>query len=300
LNVIEKLWDLRQRGGSLSAEFTPNHFDKLLYSKVDYLISEGIDFLTFTTHKTTGEELSAVDTLDIVYQFKNRIETLPEEKRPAIVAHEALCYNTKEDNEYALSKLKEAGILDLFVVAGDMLKDQDGNRPQYQPHPRGYHYPSQLIEHATDLGFCVGAACGTDPYDPKYKIMKGKQDSGAKYFIKQMSFDSNEYERFVRGARENGVTAPIIPGIKPLTKFSQSQQVEKSFNVRIPEQVVNAYLQHKDDSGWIRQYGIDCAADQAYDLSTRRGAPGVHFFVTKTTPIEPVVKRYKGLLSLDS
>ena len=52
-------------------------------------------------------------------------------------------------------------------------------------------------------------------------VLKKKVEMGAEYAVTQLFFDNEKYFKFVERARKEGITIPIVPGIKPLVKLSQ-------------------------------------------------------------------------------
>ena len=78
--------------------------------------------------------------------------------------------------------------------------------------------------------------------------MKQKQEAGAQYAVTQLFYDNTKYFNFVSMAREAGVSIPIIPGIKPLSKLSQLSVIPKTFKVDLPKELVSEALKvHSDE-----------------------------------------------------
>ena len=65
--------------------------------------------------------------------------------------------------------------------------------------------------------------------------MKKKQEAGADYFMTQMFFDNSKYYDFVERCRAAGITVPIIPALKPISKLRQLNVLPKVFRTELPE-----------------------------------------------------------------
>jgi methylenetetrahydrofolate reductase (NADPH) len=52
------------------------------------------------------------------------------------------------------------------------------------------------------------------------------------YIVTQMFFDNKKFLDFVNDCREIGITVPIIPGLKPLTRKSQLSSIPSTFLYR--------------------------------------------------------------------
>lgn len=50
------------------------------------------------------------------------------------------------------------------------------------------------------------------------KNTKAKIEAGADYIVTQMFYDNQKYFDYVKKCREAGITVPIIPGLKPVSK----------------------------------------------------------------------------------
>ena len=73
----------------------------------------------------------------------------------------------------------------------------------------------------------------------EWETLKRKLDSGATRAITQFFFNSDHYFRFLDKALAAGITAPIVPGIMPITNFAAIRRM--SANTEIPEWMVQMF-----------------------------------------------------------
>ena len=201
---------------------------------------------------------------------------------------------TREETEYALLDLNFLEITDLFVVRGDDKPfDRTGTDPaDYNRHAidlqvqindfnRGQGVDETRIE-GIATPFSYGMACYPEKHEEAPNMasdihfLKEKVKNGADYLITQMFFDNEKFYTFVDRCRQEGITVPILPGIKPLTRRSHLNVLPKTFRTEMPEELVKAVEAAKSDEE-VRQIGVEWAVMQGKDLLAH-GAPGIHFY----------------------
>jgi methylenetetrahydrofolate reductase (NADPH) len=101
-------------------------------------------------------------------------------------------------------------------------------------------------------------------------------EAGADYLVTQMFFDNKRYFRFVEKCRAAGITAPIVPGLKPLTALRQISFIPKTFNVDLPPAFANELVKCRTDQA-VKEVGIEWCTAQARELK-EGGAPCLHFY----------------------
>ncbi|MEI6309885.1 MAG: methylenetetrahydrofolate reductase [bacterium] len=196
------------------------------------------------------------------------------------------------DTEDALIDLHYLGFRNLFVVRGD----PPPGETLFQPTPGGHRFAAGLVEQiaqlnrgiyleellqATATEFCVGVAGypeghyqSTSQEDDLLRLLE-KVEKGASYIISQMVFSSVLFADFRRRAREAGIMAPIIPGIKVLTRPRQLASIPRTFHVSLPQELL-AWGGEADPARFAR-----AAVEQATRLCRELLAlevPGLHFF----------------------
>jgi methylenetetrahydrofolate reductase (NADPH) len=103
-----------------------------------------------------------------------------------------------------------------------------------------------------------------------------KVDMGADYVVTQMFYDNQKYIDYVRRCRQEGITVPIIPGLKPLTSKKQLVALPRSFYIDLPDDLVDAVEKCKDDAA-VKQVGIEWCIQQSKELM-EFGVPVLHYY----------------------
>jgi methylenetetrahydrofolate reductase (NADPH) len=143
-------------------------------------------------------------------------------------------------------------------------------------------YLDEELKNPNPTNFCVGAAGypekHIDAINPEtdLKFLKQKIDAGAEFITTQMFFDNSKYFDFVDRCRAAGITVPIIPGIKPITRKKQMYNLPKIFNIDIPMELEEAMSGVKDDEA-AYQVGVEWCVNQCKELKAQ-GAPVLHFY----------------------
>ena len=211
-----------------------------------------------------------------------------------VIPHIVCSGSTRQDIEYALLDLQFLGISDVFILRGDKAREEN----MYQPTPGGYSHALELIDQVNrfnDGFFADGTPMkvkgtpfefGVAAYPEKHeeapnlesdiRVLLEKQRRGAKVAITQLFYDNEKYYRFVAQARAAGVTIPIIPGLKPLTKLSQLASVPKTFRCDLPFALSEELRRCKTDEE-VSRVGVEWGVAQCRDL-VAHGVPSLHFY----------------------
>jgi methylenetetrahydrofolate reductase (NADPH) len=104
-----------------------------------------------------------------------------------------------------------------------------------------------------------------------------KVEAGANSAITQYFYNADAYARFIEACESRGIEIPIVPGIMPITNFSNLVRFSDACGAEIPRWLRKRLEAYGDDIESIRALGADVVTNlcrQLLDL----GAPGLHFY----------------------
>ena len=205
---------------------------------------------------------------------------------------------TKEETEYALIDLNFLGVYDLLLLRGD-----EKNIPGTIDKTLCHRYATDLQHQVNDFNksvaldgssfegietpFSYGMACYPEKHEEAPNMesdifyAKKKVENGADYLVTQMFFDNSKYYAFVDRMRAEGVTVPIIPGVKPIVFMNQLTVLPKIFRSEIPEALAHELRICKTDDE-AKEVGVEWCIQQCKDLIAH-GVPSIHFYTLMAT-----------------
>jgi len=196
------------------------------------------------------------------------------------MAHYTCVNATKEKVKRDLDFFREKNIDNLILLRGDAPKGET----TFKNEEGDFHHASELIEFvATQDHFCIAAAGYPEAHpesksiDQDIRYLKLKVDKGAQFIVTQLFFDNKQYFDFVDRARKAGITAPIIPGIMPITNFKQIKRFTEMCGATIPQRLVEKLEPYQDDLRMTYDIGVEFGIKQCRELLDK-GAPGLHFY----------------------
>ncbi len=201
---------------------------------------------------------------------------------------------TKDETEYALIDLNFLGVYDLLLLRGDTktLDNSQKNNELYHEHAtdlqqqvnnfnKGIALDGSLFE-ANETSFSYGMACYPEKHEEAPNMesdihyLKEKVKNGADYLVTQMFFDNTKFFSFVERCRAEGITVPIIPGIKPIVFMNQLTVLPKVFRSDIPEPFAAELRKCKTDDE-AKEVGVEWCIQQCKELISS-GVPSLHFY----------------------
>ncbi len=215
---------------------------------------------------------------------------------------------TKDETEYALIDLNFLGVYNLLLLRGDVKTIEAGqNSELYHEHAtdlqqqvnnfnKGIALDGSMFE-ANETPFSYGMACYPEKHEEAPNMesdifyLKEKVKNGADYLVTQMFFDNEKYFSFVDRCRADGITVPIIPGIKPVVLKSQLTVLPRVFRSDIPEPFAAELRKCKTDDE-VRAVGVEWCIAQCRELISR-GVPSLHFYTLMAS--ESVYKVAKAI-----
>ncbi|HUF77505.1 MAG TPA: methylenetetrahydrofolate reductase [Thermoanaerobaculia bacterium] len=205
---------------------------------------------------------------------------------------------TREETEDFLIELRYLGIDNVLAVRGD---DSGYEKPlqfgrsanlyardlvqQIADMNRGKYLERDLLD-AEPTRFSIGVAGYPEKHFEAPNLVtdvrhtKEKIDAGADYVVTQMFFDNRLYFDYLEACRNQGIEAPIIPGIKILSSRKQLTTIPRVFHVDIPEAL--SLEVESEPAERAEDVGVAWALAQSRELLDR-GAPAIHFYVMQSS-----------------
>ncbi len=104
-----------------------------------------------------------------------------------------------------------------------------------------------------------------------------KIDAGGNAGITQYFFNADAYFRFVDAVRAKGCDAPIVPGIMPITNYTQLARFSDACGAEIPKWIRERLKAFADDVPGIKAFGHDVVLELCEQLLAN-DVPGLHFY----------------------
>jgi methylenetetrahydrofolate reductase (NADPH) len=185
--------------------------------------------------------------------------------------------SSKEKVAALLKQYKEHGIKRIVALRGDL--------PSGMLETGSFRYASELVEfirQETGDHFFIEVAAYPETH-PQAKSPAADVDAfvhkvncGANSAITQYFFNLDAFLYF-RDQVQHRISIPLIPGIMPVTNFSQLARFSDACGAEIPRWMRNRLQHFGDDRESIRAFGLEVVSNLCEQL-IREGAPGLHFY----------------------
>jgi methylenetetrahydrofolate reductase (NADPH) len=203
-----------------------------------------------------------------------------------VLAHVTCVGHSADELRAVFAQIEAAEIENVLALRGDPPK----GHPPFVPSAGGFSYAVELLQLlAAEFRFCIGAAAYPEVH-PEARSATADLDNaarkvaaGARFLITQLFFDNERYFAFVDRARAYGIEVPIIPGIMPITGYSQVARMTAMCGATIPPRLLRELELRRDEPEAAAELGVAYATLQCADLLAR-GAPGIHFYTLNRSP----------------
>ena len=177
-----------------------------------------------------------------------------------------------------LDHYREKGVRRLVALRGDL--------PSGMVDRGEFRYASDLVafirQHSGDWFHIEVAAYpemhpqATSPEQDLDNFIR-KVDAGADSAITQYFYNAAAYFDFVERARARNVLIPIVPGIMPITNFTQLARFSDNCGAEIPRWIRLRLAGFHDDVDSLRAFGHEVVTALCQTLVDAK-VPGIHFY----------------------
>ena len=124
--------------------------------------------------------------------------------------------------------------------------------------------------------------------------LKRKLDAGATRAITNYFFDSEMFLRFLDRCLAAGITAPIVPGIMPVSNFAQAVKFSAGCGASVPDWMAKLFEGTEDDPETRRMVAAVTAAEQVRVLQAS-GIDEFHFYTLNRADLTYAIAHILGV-----
>lgn len=207
------------------------------------------------------------------------------------------CVGTNQDQIHSILKtIQEKKIDNLIALRGDPPKGQG----KFVPTPGGFANATELVHYIRQksFSFCLAGGCYPEkhPDSPTLEsdifFLKKKVEEGVDFLVTQLFFSNAVFFRFLERIRNAGISTLVVPGIMPITSFSQIQRFKEMAECEIPTELISRLEMVKDDPEKFMQESIQYTTQQCRELLEH--VPGIHFYtLNQSTATIEIMKALK-------
>ena len=197
-------------------------------------------------------------------------------------------------------KYWDQGIRHLVALRGD--PPQGATR--YVPHPQGFAYASDLVAGLRTVGnFDISVAAYPEVHPEAANAhsdldsLRRKLDAGANRAITQFFFETDDFLRFRERCAAARISASIVPGILPITRFPQMTRFAARCGARVPDWLAQRFVGLDDDADTRRLIAASVAIEQVARLR-HNGVREFHFYTLNRAELTYAICHALGVRAL--
>jgi methylenetetrahydrofolate reductase (NADPH) len=243
-----------------------------LFEHVTRLVEFGPSFVT-CTYGAGGSSQNT--TLEVVARVRREFD-LP------VATHLTCVGRTVAQLGDYLRQARDEGVEYVVALRGDPPRGDAA----FRPVEGGLRYANELVSlirrEFPEFGIAVAGYPETHQEAPSPEVdlanLRRKVDAGADVVITQLFYDNADFFRFRDRCQAAGIRVPIVPGLLPVTNFSQIQRITSLCGAKLPGDFVRRLEAAGGDADRQFAVGVEFATRQTQAL-VDAGVPGIHFYV---------------------
>jgi methylenetetrahydrofolate reductase (NADPH) len=191
-----------------------------------------------------------------------------------------------------------SGVRHIVALRGD---PPGGVGTAYEPHPDGYADAAALVAGVKQVGdFDISVAVHPEKHPASLtwaqdvENFKRKLDAGARRGISQFFFDADVFLNFRDRLASAGITAPIVPGIMPVTNVNGLKKMAAGCGATLPAWLVRLFDGLDDDPDTRRLVAAAATAQLCAQLAAE-GIEDFHFYTLNRADLTLAICRILGV-----
>jgi methylenetetrahydrofolate reductase (NADPH) len=226
------------------------------------------------------------------------VSRIVQETRLDPAAHLTCVGASRAEVDEVMQAYWRAGVRRLVALRGDPPAGAGG---VYRPHPDGYAHAADLVAGALRIApFDISVAVHPErhPMSPSWDVeidnLKRKLDAGARRGITQFFLEADTFLRFRDRLTAAGITAPIVPGIMPVTNFKGVCRMAADAGASVPVWLGKLFEELDDDPETRKLVAAATTAELCARLATE-GVEDFHFYTLNRADLTIAICRILGV-----
>ncbi len=195
-----------------------------------------------------------------------------------LMSHFTCIGNSKEDVFNRVTKFENMGGENLLALRGDLPDGWNCTGGEYK-------HADSLIEALTEQfpNMCLAGACYPEKhieaktFDSDIAHMRSKQNNGAKFFVTQLCYDTEAFERFLIRCEKAGIDVPIIVGVMPVLYKNGVLRMTTSNGCSIPAELADIIGKYGEKPDEFKKAGKEYTKELIYKYMSL-GIDGLHVY----------------------
>ncbi len=224
------------------------------------------------------------------------VERLVRETTLTPAAHLTCVGAARKDVDEVARRYWEAGVRHIVALRGDPPAGTE-----YAPHPGGYGFAAELVAGLHRIApFEISVAAYPEVHptaasaEADLDNLKRKLDAGATRAITNYFFETDTYLRFLDRALAAGITAPIVPGIMPVSNYAQAVRFSAICGASVPGWLGRLFEGIDEEPEARRMVAAIVAAEQVRLLQAN-GVDEFHFYTLNRPDLTHVIAHILGV-----
>ena len=205
------------------------------------------------------------------------IKILKENFDISLMPHFTCINATKDSVRSFITQIENLGINNILALRGDIPKDI--------PYIcEDFKHADELVSYIKENTKLSAAVAGYPEKHPEavsleedINYLKNKTSNGAKFVFTQLFFDNDVFKSYFEKVKTVCPELTVIPGILPLSSYSQVTRMFSLCGTKIPEKLSEKIEKFKDLPEDFRKMGVETATEQIKDLQ-KYGIKNFHLY----------------------
>jgi methylenetetrahydrofolate reductase (NADPH) len=209
------------------------------------------------------------------------------------MAHLTCAAHSRDDLAAIVTRYREAGVENILALGGDPPKELN--------LPAGdFAHAAELVALVRELGeFSVGVAVHPEGHPASVtkradRARQAEKLALADFGLSQFFFEPQVWFDFLDDLREQGVKAPVIPGIMPVTNVKSVKRMAEMSGAAFPRWLEDRLHAYEDDDAAMHAIGVEAATDLCRQLMDG-GVTSFHFYTLNRSPATREIYTNLGL-----